>query len=457
MTTPTLVAAPALTTVPRVELIEVGRWNISNIEGWEPQPEDLANAVAALECPAVRRPVLKFGHVEGAGDPAIGYIANMATAEEGHLLVGDYAGVPAWLASEDQQGNSVLASAYPDRSCEGEYDYVCQLGHTHPFVLHAMALLGVVRPGVGTLQSLHDLYANAPAQESLVTASTRVAASATTDDVRRQYYAGPGADWDLWIEQMYVEPPELIVHNDSDGSLTRVSFAVAPDGAVTFDDPQTVKVQYVAARAAATKPVVAWATQGEARGQRPTSTEGVPSSAPAAAGSTTTEEARSMDLLTSLRQSLGLPEDADEATVLSAHTAALADLERLNEAAGATPTPAPLPEGVVTIDSATLQELQVAASAGRAAREQQLTEQRTRAVDAAIGDGRIPPVRRDAWLAQLAADPGAETVLASMAPGLVPVAAKGYDTPTEVGDDSTAAEGALNAQFPGLLLTPRSA
>lgn len=452
MTSVAVVSTPTLTTVPRVELGEVGRWNISNIMGWEPTPDDFASAVAALECPAVRRPVLKLGHDgnHGAGDPAIGYIANMATAEEGHLLVGDYAGIPTWLAAEDEQGNSVLASAYPDRSGEWEHDYVCQLGHTHPFVLHAMSLLGVVRPGIGTLQSLHDLYTTPPAQETLVTASVQVATAATTDDVRRQYYAGPGSDWDLWIEQLYVDPMEIIVHNDADGSLLRVAYTCAADGTVTFADAQPVKVQYVAARAASAQPLVAYASQREARpGARPTDAPSAQAGDPA-----TTEEAASMDLLTSLRQSLGLAADADEATVLAAHAAALAELEKLNEAAP-TPTPAALPDGVVTIDQATLAELQVAASAGREARAQQLREQRVRVVDTAINEGRVTPARRDHWLGQLEADPGMETVLSSLQPVFNVSTSVGHDGGAELGDEVSTAAAEINAGFPGLVLTPQ--
>ncbi|MFJ8690291.1 phage protease [Micromonospora wenchangensis] len=75
---------------------------------------------------------------------------NLRLVDGGHTLIGDYVGVPAWL-------DQVMASAYPDRSVEGAYNRRCQLGHTHPFVLDGVALLGVTRPGVGTLTSLQSL------------------------------------------------------------------------------------------------------------------------------------------------------------------------------------------------------------------------------------------------------------------------------------------------------------
>ncbi|MEV5819288.1 phage protease [Micromonospora haikouensis] len=139
-----------------VELVRTGTWQISTGQ-WTASRQDLAAAVAALSCPAVRKPVLKVGHTDkrftpGDGEPAIGWVDNMRLADGGHTLVGDYVGVPAWL-------NEVMASAYPDRSVEGTYNHRCQLGHTHPFVLTGVALLGVTPPGVGTLSSLNDVRA----------------------------------------------------------------------------------------------------------------------------------------------------------------------------------------------------------------------------------------------------------------------------------------------------------
>lgn len=170
-----------------VELIRTGRWNIST-GPWDASRDDLAAAVAAMSCPAVRKPVLKIGHTDdrftpaGDGEPAIGWVDNLRLTDGGHTLVGDYVGVPAWL-------DSIMASAYPDRSVEGTYRHRCQLGHTHPFVLTGVALLGVTPPGVGTLtplNSLDDVKAlyglaagAAPADEGV-----RIAASVPGDKLR---------------------------------------------------------------------------------------------------------------------------------------------------------------------------------------------------------------------------------------------------------------------------------
>ncbi len=162
---------PDLTRIPGVELIRTGRWPISS-GSWDASAEDLVSAVAALNCPSIRRPVLKLGHVDPRfdGEPAIGYVDNLRVTDGGHTLVGDYAGVPAWLGS-------IAASAYPDRSVEGTYGFKCQQSHTHPFVLTAVALLGVTPPGVGSLKSLQDVAALYGVNES--ESGVRVAATVT--------------------------------------------------------------------------------------------------------------------------------------------------------------------------------------------------------------------------------------------------------------------------------------
>lgn len=360
---------PILATVKGVELASVGYWDISNATDWHPSADDLAAAVAALDCPAVRRPILKFGHtgIPGEGDPAIGLIDNLALTEDGNTLVGDYVGVPAWLAAADDEGRAVIASAYPDRSGEFEHNYVCQLGHTHPFVLHAMSLLGVVRPGIGTLESLYDLYTKAPELEepAMANAATSVEASTTIDQVRKAYYNGPGTDYSLWIREMYVDPPELIVQNDADDSVQRVAYSVSGEGEVEFGDPQAVKVEYVNARTAAETPRYACASRAEAR----------PTHTPPAAEAEVTEgkEPTVATLNEGVSQRLGIPADADEDTILQALDEALA--ERLDEPESVPePIAASARDDVVTVDRAQWEATIADAAAGRDARAQQIRE-----------------------------------------------------------------------------------
>lgn len=135
-----------------VELARSGSWALSTGR-WTATPDDFAAAIAATTCPAIRRPYLRVGHTDerfGDGEPAIGWIENLRLSDGGNTLVGDWVEIPDWL-------NTVAASAYPDRSIEGAYNRQCALGHCHPFVLDGLALLGVTRPGVGTLKPIGGL------------------------------------------------------------------------------------------------------------------------------------------------------------------------------------------------------------------------------------------------------------------------------------------------------------
>lgn len=423
---------PVLATVPDVELIHVGTWDIST-GTWTVTTEDLFNAVSAMDCPAVRRPIIKLGHTDPRfdGEPAVGWLDNLVVSATGHELRGDYTGIPAWL-------RDVLASAYPDRSIEGEYEHVCQLGHVHPFVLTGLALLGVMPPGVGTLESLQDVAtlfgvaAAGPtgarpfripitAGRTVMPNTTTVAAAATVEQVRRSFYDGPGTGWSIWIEEFFVDPAEVIAVDDNDGTLWRHAFTVDDDGTVNWADPQQVKREYVAAAATVRAPTVAWASRTESRAGYARASEPPPvTPAPTPNGDTTVS-----DLNQTVRERLGLDPDASDDDVIAALE------QQLPAEQPVAPAPEPTPEpvaddGTVRVDAAQLAELRAAAQLGVAAHTRQQTEDRQRLVDAAVKDGRIPPARREHWLAQLAADPGAATTLAKLAPGLVPVAEAGH-------------------------------
>ncbi|MFI7468143.1 phage protease [Nonomuraea sp. NPDC049646] len=485
-------SAPALATLPNVELMHTGTWNISTGVVTFTR-DDLANAVAALDCPAVRRPVLKLGHqepdpVQGMrwdGEPAVGYIANMAVAEGGRTLVGDYAGMPGWLGD-------VIASAYPDRSIEGQFDHVCQMGHTHPFVITAVALLGVVAPGIGTLQSLQDvaaLYGVAAARPSgdmvavtIHAAALRedtvpnprapqVAAGVTTEDVRRAFYGSDyGRSWDIWIECIELDPMQIITIDDSTGGRSRVPITIGDgdgEAAVSFGDPVPVVIRYedaptVAASADAPR-VIRYGSRAESRpdpapaasepATEPVAVEPVAPSAPTnvppvepAAGPTPPTEGATMALDEGLRERLDLPVDADDEAILAA-------VEDLLDKATAPPEPTPepqpqpepvaaaaaLPPGTVAIDEATLADLREKAEQGVAARARQLTEDRDHAIAAAINEGKTLPARREHWEKAWAADPdGTRQMLASLAPGLVPLEDVGEPGGEPTNDDEDA-------------------
>jgi hypothetical protein len=152
--------AVALKGLPDVELVAVGSWKAST----GPVTITLADLQAALtarECPGVHNPVIKLGHEEATpgddrmrwdGTPAVGWVSNMRLSANDAKLLGDYTGVPAWLID-------VMPSAYPQRSVEIQRDFRCQVGHTHPFVITAVSLLGIYPPAVGVIRSLNDVQA----------------------------------------------------------------------------------------------------------------------------------------------------------------------------------------------------------------------------------------------------------------------------------------------------------
>jgi hypothetical protein len=154
----------ALRTLPGIEMAAVGTWHASTGVTTFTQ-EDFIDAVAALECPGVRNPVIKLGHseedstsgVRWDGEPALGWVANMRF--DGAKLIGDFTGLPAWLADADENGLSVMAAAYPDRSIEIYRPFLCQVGHVHPSAVTAISLLGVAPPAIGVLKSMQDVYA----------------------------------------------------------------------------------------------------------------------------------------------------------------------------------------------------------------------------------------------------------------------------------------------------------
>lgn len=150
--------------------------------------------------------------------------------------------------------------------------------------------------------------------------------------------------------------------------------------------------------------------------------------------------------LTTMRQELGLPDGADAATILAAMHEALQERAEPDPASQR----ASVPEGMVLMDHATVEELRAGARDGRAAREQQATENRERLVNAAVRDGRISPARRDSWLNRLSADPDEAQTLAQLEPGLaVPVDERGYGdtiTPASPADKGDAAYEAVYGQ-----------
>lgn len=498
----TVPAAPPMGRVSNVELMHTGTWNASTGE-FTATVEDLAAAVGAMDCPAVRRPILKLGHTPdpAPGQPAVGFIANMATAEAGRTLVGDYVGLPGWLVEEDEDGVSVLTASYPDRSIEGQYDFRCQLGHTHPFVITAVALLGEERPAIGTIQSLQDLAElydvaastgdggepvtfTVQSRQGGVMPNPRpapVVASVSTEDVRRAFYASPlGDGWSMWIEEMQLDPLQLIVMDDDKAVRSRVPVIVGDgDGtdAVSFGDPVPVVVRYedaatVTAAAVQGRRPIRYASRAESRPPATTAQQMAavhaaaqkktsPDAVAAGAGTTATKGA-GMDPA-KLREALGLAPDAPDEDVNAAMQGALQAAGATATTTPATGTPStstsdapagspaaepvaagapPRVAGTMVIDASAWDAQQERIRRLEAQETKRAREERDQVIASAVKDGKFPPVRKGHWERLWDADPeGTREVIATLAKNVVPVDALGH---ADLDDED------LDTEFAGL-------
>lgn len=460
--------------------------------------DELADAIkAAEEDPAIKSPRLRLGH-SGLqdpgwdGEPAIGTVANMRLEQEGHTIVGDYVGVPEWLAN-------VLPSAYPARSIDGELGVTTNTGHDWRLVITGLALLGVRWPGVSTLDDIKALFSKEGPDGVVVyatkeemeegemgLAAQKVTGRIDTDDIRRQFYNSLSAEqWAWWIRGQYQDPDELIAEDEASGELYRIPYTIEGDD-VSFGDPVPVKIDFIdkpqkkekATAVAAIlsfaqtthKNTTVYATVAESK-------EGVD-----VAGTAT--ETPPLDLAT-LRSMFNVPDTKSDD-----------DLKKELEAAGfvfppgqeeggagrapgseqsgtsesgmattgndpanvtgpgtdpgnpetAASSPPPVTQsGVVSIDAATLSQLTEDAKLGRAAHTRQVTGDRDVMIAAAIQQGRIPKSREGHWRQQYDKDPEGTTTLLTaaadkggLAPGLIPVTELGGAPSEDAGDTAEA-------------------
>jgi hypothetical protein len=461
--------APALSSIQNVEIAQTGTWKISTGTATF-TTEDFHAAVAALDCPAIRRPILKLGHVDPRfdGEPAVGWIDNLAVNANGVTVLGDYVGMPGWLGP-------VIASAYPDRSMEACWNFKCQIGHTHPFVITAVALLGVKPPGIGTLDSLQDvatlygvaasvdesnngfsLIVHAKGAEPMPNPEPRIiAAGISTEDIRREYYE-EAASPSTWITCFELDPLQLIVMDDASGDISRIPITINGTE-FTFGDPVPVVIQYVdsgvnplnasalvyASRAESrpatrTEPVLTERQWSDVNPNPNPDTALTPAQAIAKVhkaasqvGTPETDQGGSPVNREKMREALGLSPDATDTEVA---TAFAASLQTATPAAPVTPSltevtaSTRVPDGMMVVDASVISSLQDQARKGEAAFAEIQKNRRDTVISAAISSGKFPPARKEHYEGMWAADPvGAEATINNLAAGLVPVnAASGY-------------------------------
>ncbi len=259
-----------LATLPNVELVAAGTWKLSSGRQTFTR-RDIEDAVDAAACPAVGTPVIKIGHLDkrftpNDGEPALGRVVNMRADKSGMKLLGDLAGMPGWLAT-------ISASAFPRRSIEGSYNFTCQVGHSHPFVITALALLGITAPGVGVLSDLGDV-AKLYGVEAATGETERfwqvtyeegeAIVPVTEEDVRRAYYAGADIPQTWWITELQMNPAQLVVA-DADGNIYQVPFQIEGEDAINFGEAVALESYGELAASRGSGRAVVFATAAESR------------------------------------------------------------------------------------------------------------------------------------------------------------------------------------------------
>lgn len=226
-----------------------------------------------------------------------------------------------------------------------------------------------------------------------------------SDDMAAIYAEAAGGAVDEWRDAMRAETWYTAEEAVTAGLATRVDSDIDGEDAKAKYD---LRIFAHAGRDNAPAPII---PRASARATKP----------PAEPAETTTHKEGSdmSDTITSgLRERLGIKADVDidEDGLLAALDDALTERAEAHK---------PVP-GTTVIDEATLADLQAKAAQGEAARALQIAQEREAQVSAAVADGRIPPARRDHWLAQLAADPGAGEVLDSLPAGTIPTDPAGF-------------------------------
>lgn len=188
-------------------------------------------------------------------EPALGTILNLRTANAGHTLVGDWYGLPKWLAD-------ILQSAYPARSIEGGTWQNEANQKSYDFIVEACVLLGVVGPGCTSLADVQELFSAAGPKVTVIEMSHKettqtggklrmpAALQVNVEDIRRSFYNefAQGDRYWWWDRELLSEPWEFICSDDN-GDLWRVPFEVEQDEdgdtiVSSWGEPQPIKIQY---------------------------------------------------------------------------------------------------------------------------------------------------------------------------------------------------------------------
>jgi hypothetical protein len=428
---------PDFITKHRVPILEVGTFPLSTGETTFTL-DDLQGVIASQDDPHVPSARLKVGHWGGdepenlvtfAEEPVFGTLQNYELDEM--TLYADIAGVPSWF-------DGIWATAFPNRSIEGLFNFKANSGKTYPLVLSALSLLGVSMPGVSTLPDLAALYTTEDVPDGVVLANykggkpvPRLDAAVSVEQLRRDFYDNVAAGDQLWwwVREVQLEPQQVICDSD-DGDLYRIPYTLAGDS-IEWGDPQEVKIVYedvaAAAGAADTEGAMAviFATAAESRPndrQRENDMPETKARRPSKKGAKAAgvEEPRTPGQTD--------PEDENEDDTALDDGDDDAGAETPGDGTGPDDPSQPakttlvIPEGMSLVPTAVLDDLKVGVAAGREARQVQLDRHRDTKIAAAIDKGKFAPAQREHFEKLWAADAkGTEDIIDVLAENVIPV------------------------------------
>jgi ATP-dependent protease ClpP protease subunit len=295
----------------------------------------------------------------------------------------------------------------------------------------------------GTQMMVHDASAFAAGDSATMEKAQRMLDS-VSDSIASIYAEAAGGSAEDWRTVMREETWYTAAETVEAGLADRVA-VVRDEGetATAGDDPELADdVEDAFEQMVARFDLSLFAYAGRANAPAPK----LPAASAAGSNKTHGTEiamAFTPEQLTTMRQTLGLSEDADEATI----TAAL--VESAQEAADAVPSapaaPAPAqpaatqPEapapaapsaaapagptpGTMVIDSSAWDEREARIKRLEAADNKRRREERDQVVDQAVRDGKFPTARKEHWKRIWDADPeGTRTVIDGLTKGVVPV------------------------------------
>lgn len=478
-----------------VELMTAGmEWNASTGPVTITR-EHIADAIVACNHdPHIQPPRIKLGHGSplngdhpnhdpfaaiGDAEPAFGIFDNLASNNDGAVLIGDADNVLTWLALS-------APATYPNRSSEAtwqvaaaDFDVQTAGGKRYQMVVTAVSLLGVYIPAISDLEDLSTLIMSGPS--ALPASQPAVAAAASpgtqlsvsTSVVRERFNFEWAMDADNGVEQntywwwardIRVDDDEVIA-DDDEGGLWSVPYSTDGADAVTFGEPTRVRETFVPVAAAAqvatfarpSKPSSVQAASTTAATERPntegaehmgdpvreflvgqghdpdtateaqvTAAEAFVAAFPAAPAAEVVEPATPETPATPATPVAEAPvEPVDPRVPIAAAAAAVA--------AAAAPQASSL---TMPVDRATFEAMQSEVALGRQERRGRERETLSATTTAAVLDGRIASSVREAWLSAI--DPGddptpveiarakaEQTALAALPAGRIPLAAKG--------------------------------